>query len=209
VETEIVNLPSGERIPPLSGFTHMILTGSEASIISPAPWFAREAELIKTAAESGIRIIGSCFGHQMIVYALTGMEYLRRADPPEVGFARIEMTGADPLFDGLPNPWTSFVHHFDAVVDPPEPWLKLGRTDLCDTHVIRYGDRPIWGIQAHPEISIRRAKRFLRLTLLFGRWPARRIIASLRNAPTLDNIIDPLLDRFLKLNGPIPEAGDD
>jgi len=201
-ETRAVNIPSGAAIPPPSEFTHLILTGSEASIVSPEHWFEREAELVRTAAERGIPIIGSCFGHQMLVYALSGSEYVRHADPPEVGWAEIEMVETDPLFDGLPNPWTTFVYHFDAVVDPPPPWRKLGRTELCDTHVIRYGDLPIWGIQAHPEISARRARRFLRLTLLLGRWPARQIIPALRNAPTLDNIFAPLLARFLEASGP-------
>jgi len=196
-ETTAVNIPSGAAIPPPSEFTHLILTGSEASIVSPEPWFEREAQLIWAAAEAGIRIIGSCFGHQMLVYALSGSEYVQHADPPEVGWAEIEMVESDPLFDGLPNPWRTFVYHFDAVVDPPPPWRKLGRTELCDTHVIRYGDLPIWGIQAHPEISARGAKRFLSLTLLFGRWPARRIIPALWKTPTLDDIVDPLLQRFL------------
>lgn len=202
VETETVNIPSGANIPPLSGVTHLILTGSEASILRPEPWFEVEAELIRNAVGLGLSVIGSCFGHQMLVYALSGPEYLRRADPPEVGFAKVEMIGSDPLFDGLPNPWTTFVYHFDTVIDPPAPWRKLGRTSSCDTHVLRYGDLPVWGIQAHPEISARQAKRFLWLTLLFGRKPLRYVLPGLCSAPPLSGIIDGLVRRFLEIGRP-------
>jgi len=197
VKTVAVNIPSGQGSPSLSGFTHLILTGSEGSILRPEPWFEAEVELVRRAVERGLRVIGSCFGHQLLVYALSGPEYLHPADPPEVGFTQVEMTGPDPLFDGLPNPWTTFVYHFDAVIDPPPPWRKLGRTRYCDTHVIRYGDLPVWGIQAHPEISARKARRFIWLALLFGGKPIRQILPGLRGAPPGEGIIAGLIDRFL------------
>ncbi|MGB2983989.1 MAG: type 1 glutamine amidotransferase [Candidatus Bipolaricaulia bacterium] len=200
IDTRIVNVPSGAAIPPLDAFTHIILTGSEASIIEPKPWFEVEAMLIREAVDRGIPILGSCFGHQMLVYALSGPDYLQRSDPPEVGWAKIEMAESDPLFDGLPNPWNSFVYHFDEVVDPPEPWRKLGRTRLCDTHVLRYGDRRVWGIQAHPEMSSWKARIFLRFTLLLGRKPVRHIFHALRNAPPRNDVADTVLQRFLALD---------
>ena len=35
----------------------------------------------------------------------------------------------------------------------PEPWRVLARSDRCAVHVMRYGDEPVWGIQAHPEVT--------------------------------------------------------
>ena len=199
IDTTTVNLPSGRRVPALDGFTHVVLTGSEASILEPKPWFEVEAQLIRDAVDHGIPILGSCFGHQMLVYALSGPEYLQRSDPPEVGWAEIEMLESDPLFADLPNPWSTFVYHFDEVVDPPPPWRKLARTQHCDTHVLRYGDRPVWGIQPHPEISSRKAKLFLRFTLLFGRKPMRHILHALRNVPPRNDIAARILERFLSV----------
>jgi len=197
VDTRIVNVPSGAAVPPLDGFTHVILTGSEASILEPKPWFEVEAKLIRDAVDRGGPILGSCFGHQMLVYALSGPEHLERSDPPEVGWAEIEMTQSDPLFEGLPNPWSTFVYHFDEVVDPPNPWRKLGRTEHCDTHVLRYGDRPVWGVQPHPEISPRKSRFFLCVTLLFGGRSTRHILQALRNSPPRNDVADTVLRRFL------------
>jgi GMP synthase-like glutamine amidotransferase len=199
IDTRTMNVPYGATILPVDGFTHVIVTGSTASILEAKPWFEVEAELIRDAVDRGIPILGSCFGHQMLVYALSGPEYLQQSHPPEVGWAEIEMVGSDPLFDGLPNPWRTFVYHFDEVVDPPAPWRKLGRTRHCDTHVLRYGDHHVWGIQPHPEISPRKAKLFLRFMLLFGRKPVRHILHLLRNAPPRNDVADTVLRRFLDL----------
>lgn len=198
VETQTVNLPSGGIPPNLEGFTHIILTGSEASILDPKPWFETEATLIREAVDRGIPVLGSCFGHQMLVYALAGPQFVRVSNPPEVGWADIEMTGSDRLFDDLPNPWTTFVFHFGEAVDPPPPWVKLGRTRHCDTHVLRYGDHPVWGIQAHPEISSRKAKFFIRATLLMGRKPSKHLFRALRNAPPPNDVADRIVQRFLE-----------
>jgi len=199
VETHEINAPSGVGLPPPGRFTHVILTGSEASILRPKPWFQDEATWIRQAVDQGIPVLGSCFGHQMLVLALSGPDHLARSDPPEVGWAQIERIGSDPLFDELPDPWSTFVFHFDEVVEPPPPWRKLGRTAHCDTHVLRYGDRPVWGIQAHPEISSRKAKLFLRLTLIAGLKPARHVLHALRHAPPRNEVADTLLERFLAI----------
>ena len=198
IETRVVNLPSGQKPPDLTAFTHIILTGSEASIVNPKPWFETDAKLIREAIDLDIPILGSCFGHQMLVYALSGPQFVQTSNPPEVGWANIEMTGADPLFDDLPNPWPTFVYHFDEAVDPPAPWIKLGKTQHCDTHVLRFGTKKVWGIQAHPEISSRKAKFFIRATLLMGRKPSRHIFHALRHVPPPNNVADRILKRFLE-----------
>lgn len=197
IETKTVNVPSGKKIPDLADFTHIILTGSETSILEPKPWFDVEAELIREAVERGIPILGSCFGHQMLVHALAGPDFVQESNPPEVGWTYIEMTGSDPLFDGLPNPWQTFVYHFGEAVNPPAPWIKLGKTKHCDTHILRYGESPVWGIQAHPEVSSHKARVFIWLTLLMGRKPMKHIFHALRNVPPPNDVANRILERFL------------
>ena len=197
IDTHTINAPSAKTLPSLCHFTHVLLTGSEASILDHKPWFDAEAELIREALARGTPTLGSCFGHHMLVYALAGRQYLRAANPPEVGWADVERTGSDPLFDGLPNPWQTFVYHFDEAFDPPAPWIRLGKTKNCETHLLRYGTHPIWGIQAHPEISSHKARFFLRATLLMGRKPVRHILHTLRNAPPRNDVAATVLSKFL------------
>jgi len=199
VDIKVVNLPAGHRVPSLDRFTHLILTGSEASIVEPKPWFDVEAKLIRDAVAIGIPTLASCFGHQMLVYALSGPEYLRRSCPPEVGWADIEMIEEDPLFEGVANPWRTFVYHFDEVSAPPPPWRVLGKSNVCPVHVIRYGNHQVWGIQPHPEMSSRKAILFMRFTLLLGRKPSRHILRAIRNVPPRNDVAEIVVRRFLAM----------
>lgn len=196
VAVDVINLPASRNVPSLDGYTHLLLTGSEASILRPKPWFEREGALIRAAIGKGLPILGSCFGHQMLVYTLSGPGFLRKATTPEIGWTDVEMSAFDPLFQGIANPWRTFVYHFDEAAPPP-PWRILGRSKACEAHVIRFGDLPVWGLQAHPEISSVRAKAILRLTLLLGQKPARHIIRALRNAPPRNDVASVVVRHFL------------
>jgi len=201
--TETLHLPSSPPLPDLGRFSHVILGGSEASILRASPWFDLETRLVRDAVSRGVPILGSCFGHEMLVYALSGPEHLARSERPEIGWARVEMVEDDPLFRGLPNPWTTFVHHYEQAVNPPAPWRRLGRTAACDTHVLRYGDRPVWGIQAHPEIPPAKARRILWATLLLMPESAR-LRAALRRPPQRTDVAAVVLRGFLAHDGVEP-----
>jgi GMP synthase (glutamine-hydrolysing) len=194
---QTLHLPSGEQPPTLSAFTHVLLTGSEVSILEPQPWFEVEVQLIREAISKGLPILGSCFGHEMLVYALSGPQYLRPAETPEIGWTFVEMSGDDPLFEALPNPWRSFVFHLAEVHAPPEPWRVLGRSADCATHVLRYGDRPVWGIQAHPEISSFKARVFLLGTLMLGLRPREEMFRALLRRSPRHAVASTIARRFL------------
>lgn len=153
VPFDAVHVPSAEPISPLDRYTHLLVTGSDATFSRPEPWFDVEAEVVREAVDRGLAVLGSCFGHQMLGYALSGPETVRRAPIPEVGWIAIEIVRPDPLLAGLPNPWHAFAAHLDEVFDLPAPWRTLARNDACAIQAMRYGDRPIWGLQPHPETS--------------------------------------------------------
>jgi GMP synthase (glutamine-hydrolysing) len=198
VAVDVVHAPSARELPEVRAYTHLVLTGSEASILRPAPWMAREAEAVREATMAGLRVLGSCFGHQMLVSALSGSECLRRATRPEVGWTRIEVLADDELLRGLPNPWTVFSFHFDEVVaPPPHPWRVLGRSHDCATQILRFGEAPVWGIQGHPEISRRTAELATRAYLLLARRRGGVPRATLRRSPADDQAFFALVERFL------------
>ena len=180
VSSDSVHLPSGEAVPNLAPYTHLILTGSEASIVCPEPWFAVEEKAVRRAFDAGIPILGSCFGHQMLARVLSGEAAVWRSPTPELGWTPVEILGADPLLDGLPRRCYTYVAHFDEVCAPPPlPWRVLARSDRCRVQAMRYGERPIWGIQCHPEIPIADGRALLS--------------DLLRKRPDLEALIKPAL----------------
>jgi len=150
---DAVQLPANEPVPSLDRYTHVLLTGSDALFRQPQPWFDVEADVVRDAVDRGLAVLGSCFGHQMLAWALSGHEYVRRARNPELGWVAIDIVKSDPLVASLPNPWHTYAAHLDEVVAPPDPWRILASNAACAVQAMRYGDRPVWGIQPHPETS--------------------------------------------------------
>jgi len=68
------------------GYTHLILSGSEASIIDIENWAYEEMEVVQDAVEKGLSILGSCYGHQLLALALLGSCSVQRCIQPEVGW---------------------------------------------------------------------------------------------------------------------------
>lgn len=157
------DLPDDADLLSLAGdFTHLIVSGSEASIVEPLPWFAPAEALVQWAVEAARPVLGSCFGHQLVARALLGPQHVRRAATPELGWLPVEVTGAGaPLGPGSRALWM-FSCHFDEVCDLPPRFQVLARSDRCGVHAYALSDRPVWGVQAHPEIDVAQGDALLR-----------------------------------------------
>lgn len=142
------------------GFTHMIVTGSEASIIHRDDWVPEEMKIVKDAMDRDIPILGSCWGHQLLALIIRGPEAVRRAPVPELGWLTIRINEGQEFF-GDTGSFQAFSLHFDEVVDPGPDFRILASTEDCSIHAFQYRDRPIWGIQSHPEINIENGKSLL------------------------------------------------
>ena len=197
IQSDAIHLPSGEPVPSLDEYSHLIITGSEASIVADDDWFNVEEQVIREAFEQRKPILGSCFGHQMLARAISGKEFVRRSLSPELGWTSIEVTDDDELFNGLKNPFSVFVSHFDEVCNPPPPWRVIGKNEFCTVHIIRYADRPVWGIQSHPEITPENGR--ILLEGLVERVPDQsdQIRAALEQKPRDDRIAREIVHRFL------------
>jgi GMP synthase-like glutamine amidotransferase len=196
-EPESVYPPGGDALPEPGQHTHVILSGSEASIVERAPWAEEELRWLERVARAGGRVLGSCWGHQLIAAALGGPDCVRRAETPELGWERIAPVPGlrDPLLEGA---FDAFVSHFDEVVPGSHPALHvLATSPGCAVQALRWGELPVWGIQAHPEIDPGSGRRFLELGVL--RWPehAARFRAALASPVRDTEQGRALLARFL------------
>jgi len=200
VPADAVHLPTGDPVPDLARYTHVIVTGSEASINEPQPWFEIEAQVVRDAFELGKALLGSCFGHQMLARAWSGPEYTAVSPTPETGWVAVEVIEADELLEGLGSPLHMFVSHFDEVRNPPLPWTVLARSRECAVQVMRYDDRPIWGIQGHPEIPPENARRLMEGMLVRDPQLAALVCPALSQTPRDDGIAAEIVRRFLAVD---------
>lgn len=196
---DAVHLPSGQPLPELHRYTHLIVTGSEASIVEPAPWYDPAADAVRRAAAAGLRILGSCWGHQLLALALSEARFVRRSPTPEVAWIEVERTTDDELLADLPDRWHVFASHFDEVHQPPAPWRVLARSPRCSVQAMRWGERPVWGVQAHPEIDPPTARVLLEGFLRYAPEHAATVRPALAATPRDDATAAAIVARFLGL----------
>jgi len=146
---------AGELPPSLNAYSHIIVTGSEASILDNCEWMVAEEKLLRIAVTMGKVILGSCFGHQIIARSVFGPNAVRRMEEPEFGWLEIEVLKNDPLLGQSGQIIHSFVCHFDEVYDlPKDEATVLARSPRCSIHAFKLRDGSVWGIQPHPEMGI-------------------------------------------------------
>jgi len=141
-------------------YTHLILTGSEASILERENWVYEEVEVVQEALDRGIPILGSCYGHQLLALALRGPDHVRRCPQPEVGWIPVTIEKSNDLLGNQGEAYT-FALHFDEVINLDDDFVVLASTPACGVQAFALKTQPAWGIQPHPEIDASAARELL------------------------------------------------
>jgi GMP synthase-like glutamine amidotransferase len=188
--------PEG-RLPNLEkDFTHLILTGSEASIVEREDWVDAEVEFVRDALSRNFPTLGSCYGHQLLALALCGPAHVRRCLRPEIGWYPIAIRRKSGLL-GEKGVVYAFSSHFDEVIDLDESFRVLASTPDCPVQAFEVKGRPVWGIQFHPEIDIPAALEFLRNLVDLGLKNPDLFAEALRMNPQDSGLIRNIVRHFL------------
>jgi len=140
----------------LTQYQCIYLSGSVLCASDNLDWMHRVHDLIRTAVEKNIPMLGSCFGSQILASALCGKDQLFRRSDCEVGYTWIYLnnsTPTDPLLKNLEDKVAMFVWHNDEIRADHEDMVILGKSAVCPNHIWRYKNEPVWGIQGHPELN--------------------------------------------------------
>lgn len=198
---DVYRAPAGHFPPIPLAYTHVILTGSEASITQDDDWIVDECELVRILAGGKIPVLASCFGHQMVVRALSGKKFVHRTPTPEFGWVRVELdedtAPDDPVLGRLPEEFHSYSSHFDEVEPLPDGWEVLGKSDRCENALIKWCEGPIWGIQHHPEIGFDDGERLLQALLERRPEQKEQIMAGFEAQKQDDRVTGILVRAFL------------
>jgi GMP synthase - Glutamine amidotransferase domain len=112
--------------------------------------YRSELDLIRSTA---LPVLGICAGHELIGMAL-GAQFGSmpggQGEVQEEGFVELEIT-IDPIFEGISSPCVCFSYHGDELKSMPDSCLLLAKSAMCGIHAIRHRERPIYGLQFHPE----------------------------------------------------------
>lgn len=132
-----------------------LVTRFDGVLISPGPGKPSDAgvsvDMVQLALRSDIPVLGVCLGHQAIAEAVGGV--VTNAEELMHGkVSRVIHTG-DAFFSGVPTEFDATRYHSLAVVRDTVP-SELEIT--AETHsgvvmALRHREKPIWGVQFHPE----------------------------------------------------------
>ena len=132
------------------GYQGIILSGGPSSVYddgAPLP--------DKTLLESGIPILGICYGMQAMGYLLGGQ--VVPAERREYGPAELRLEGTGGLLDGVTpergNQITVWMSHGDTVLRPPAGFVSLASTSNCPVAAMADAERRLYAVQFHPEVA--------------------------------------------------------
>ena len=140
----------------LEGIDALIIGGSgEFEAFGEYPNKESLAQVIRAAIGSGMPVLGICFGAQVLADVMGG-KCIPDKENEEIGTGVVYTTTAaadDPLFRDCPESFKVNQGHHDRILNLPDGCTILAKTDKCPVQAFRMGDRPVYGVQYHPELD--------------------------------------------------------
>ena len=143
-----------QPLPAADKLAGVVVTGSPAMVSAREDWSERTAQWLRHAVQTGVPVLGVCYGHQLLAHALGG-----RVGPNphgrQIGTVTaqlIDISGDDPLLGQLPRTFFVQTSHSEVVLELPPGASCLATSPLDDNFVIRFAEN-VWGVQFHPEFS--------------------------------------------------------
>jgi GMP synthase-like glutamine amidotransferase len=155
-ELERFDVQAGELPDPAAHQAYLI-TGSPAGVYDPLPWIEPLMDFIRSAG--GAKMVGVCFGHQVMAEALGG--HVEKSDKGwGAGLHRYTVVHSEPWIDTAGTIAIPASHQDQVVVQPPNTDV-VAASDFTPFAALAWTDRPAVSFQFHPEFSPAFAKALI------------------------------------------------
>ena len=148
-EFTIFNCREGEYPEDVHAYDCYITTGSKASVYDDEAWIKRLIEFIRELDEKQCKLIGICFGHQLIALARGG-QVEKSEKGWGVGIASNAIVDTPGWMIEAPDRLRILVSHQDQITQLPDSATVLARTDFCPYFLLQWGEHFL-SVQGHPE----------------------------------------------------------
>lgn len=156
-EVRNFNVQAGELPDEAAAQTAFLITGSPAGVYENLEWIEPLMQFIRAAHTS--KMVGICFGHQIMAEALGG-HVEKSARGWGAGLHRYEIVRRQPWMDGDETVAGPASHQDQVVVQPPRTQV-LARSDFTPLAALAWTDRQAISFQFHPEFSPKFAKALI------------------------------------------------
>lgn len=123
----------------------------EGIILGGGPSIDRIGNCVEIIKEVDVPILGICLGHQIIANVFGGQTKSAEIE----SYAQIELNilKQEGIFEGVGDTLKVWASHKDEVITLPEGFEVLASSNKCDVESMKHPEKPIYGIQFHPEVQ--------------------------------------------------------
>ncbi len=145
----VYDVEHGEYPEDVDDMDAYLITGSKSSVYDDQDWIRRLMAFVQELDRRQKKLIGICFGHQLVAQALGG----RVEKSPKgwgVGLHTYVFKALPPWHDGLDPELAILASHQDQVVENAAGAQVLAGSAFCENAVCQVGSH-ILTFQGHPE----------------------------------------------------------
>ncbi len=193
------DIAGGQFPDPLDACDAYLITGSPKGVYDADVWIAELAAFIRDAYQAGKKLVGICFGHQILAHALGGQS--ERSDKGwGLGLKTFNISEQKSwMIPGLAQCSLYFIHQDQVVHLPPGAEL-LGGNTFCPNLFFTIDDR-VLGIQGHPEFSVAMMKDVLEARKVnLGKQVYQAVMRSVDNGKPDNRLMAQWVVNFLLIN---------
>ena len=152
---DLVNVKpfNGEPLPySLDGYAGIVVYGGSQNVteLDQFPFLQQEIDLIRTAIQEDVPVLGICLGGQLIAHALGADVSGRSPKECEFGIYSLSPTAAGQGW--IPQPFYAVQAHYEEF-SVPEGAEALATSGRFKNQAFRYGDK-VFALQFHPETTL-------------------------------------------------------
>jgi GMP synthase-like glutamine amidotransferase len=149
IEFDTFDCQAGEYPGDLDAYDFFVTTGSRAGVYEDLPWIAPLIEFVRRLDREQRKLIGICFGHQIIAEALGGSA--TKSDKGwGIGIAENQITVEPDWLSPDSDTLNLLVSHQDQVVALTDQARVIARSDFCPNFMVQWSEH-IVSVQGHPE----------------------------------------------------------
>lgn len=182
ISFDTFDVQQGDYPAKLDQYHFFVTTGSRAGVYDDLPWIKPLIEFVRRLESEKRKLIGICFGHQIIAQALGGQA--TKSDKGwGIGIAKNEIVTESEWLQPASKQLNLLVSHQDQVIKLPEQARVIAYSDFCPNFMVQWSDH-IVSVQGHPEWHADYSRSLLDLRQdLYTREEREQAITSLSTTP--------------------------
>ena len=149
LEFAVYDAEAGEYPADIDDVDAYLITGSKSSVYDDKPWIPPLLDFVRELDARHKKIVGICFGHQLIADALGGKTE-KSVKGWGVGLNSHSFNQFPDWHDREHEQLNILVSHQDQVVKTADGTVVLAGSEFCENAVCQIGDH-ILTFQGHPE----------------------------------------------------------